>query len=319
MFLDALVGHRGDQTVEVWERGDGLFFGTGAISQEKIAAEGTWETKLALLGFEVDLSLNTISLPGPKIIGAINIIEKDEFNPGCRILSVQHVQELRGCMKHWCSAGRIWRWLTEPVNQILPHADPSGIWIRCDDWAKWTAFWAVIRFIRDLASDHLDWGRLFTGRFSDLVGVHKELTVSGSDRTVLWFSGAATPNCVGGVNWLNREFFVGNREDSIRPFLPPNRVSANINEVEYLTEITRAAIWNFPHENLVICGITDNMVSNMRYQKGGARSGAGLQLTRTFHRWMIDRRTRLYSFYLLRLLSFRTQSHCRFSIAGRGV
>ena len=55
--------------------------------------------------------------------------------------------------------------------------------------------------------------------------------------------------------------------------------------------------WNFPRGNLVICGIADNSVSNMWYLKGKARSGAGLQLTRTFHRWLIEQCARLYSFY----------------------
>ena len=95
MFLEALVGRRCDQTVDVWGRGAELFFDTGAISKKKIKVEGTWGTKLALLGYEVDLASNTISLPGPKILGAVNIIQKAEFNPGCRTLSVQSVQGLR--------------------------------------------------------------------------------------------------------------------------------------------------------------------------------------------------------------------------------
>ena len=64
MFLEALVGHRCDQTADVWERGGELFFDTGAISKKKIKVEGTWGTKLALLGYEVDLASNTISLRG---------------------------------------------------------------------------------------------------------------------------------------------------------------------------------------------------------------------------------------------------------------
>lgn len=116
-------------------------------------------------------------------------------------------------------------------------------------------------------------------------------------RTAMWFSGDSTPWCVGGVNWLAREFFVGTPEEFIRPFFPPNRSRATINEVEYLTEIMCTAKWNFDHENLVICGITDNSVSNMWYLQGKARIGAGLQLTRPFRRWLIGQHTRLYSFY----------------------
>ena len=111
------------------------------------------------------------------------------------------------------------------------------------------------------------------------------------------FRGGATPSWNFGVNWLEREFFVEHPDEFARPFLPPNRRQAHINEVEYLTEVMRTAAWDFPRGNLVICGIADNSVSNMWYLKGKARSGAGLQLTRTSHRWLIEQRTRLYSFY----------------------
>ena len=49
--------------------------------------------------------------------------------------------------------------------------------------------------------------------------------------------------------------------------------------------------------DLVICGITDHACSDIWYSKGRAKSGVGLRLTRTFHRWLLGRHFRMCSFY----------------------
>lgn len=117
------------------------------------------------------------------------------------------------------------------------------------------------------------------------------------DRAFIWYSGDETPDCIGCANWDTPEFFVGPPAEFVDPFLPNNRSSAHINEVGFQTEIMRTATWNSDHPNLVMCGITDNSTSNMRYVKGKAKRGAGLQLAHTFHRWLIAQRFRKYSFY----------------------
>ena len=129
-----------------------------------------------LLGYVVDLEEDAISSPAPKIIGATNLIQSPEFNTGCRTLTLQSVQELRGCINHWSKTWRVWNWLTEPANQMIDCTDSAHIWTRRHDWEKWHAFWAVIQFIRDLSSGRALWRTLFTGRFSELVGLHREAT-----------------------------------------------------------------------------------------------------------------------------------------------
>ena len=81
------------------------------------------------------------------------------------------------------------------------------------------------------------------------------------------------------------------------PFYPDNRSSAHINETEYLTEILRAVLWSSDLPDLVMCGITDNTCSDMRFSKGRAKRGAGLRLTRTFHRWLLEKQFRMCSVY----------------------
>ena len=81
------------------------------------------------------------------------------------------------------------------------------------------------------------------------------------------------------------------------PFLPANRDAAHINVVEFLTEILCAVVWSVNPPILVMCEITDNTSSDMRYTNGKARRGDGLRLARTFHRWLLSRVFRLYSCY----------------------
>ena len=107
-----------------------------------------------------------MSLPDSKIIGARNLMRSPAFGPGNLTPDVHSVQELRGSINHWACASRIWPWLAEPINQIMPYVDRNQVWIRRNDAAKWESFWAVVQFARDLTTDLPRWGRLFTGEFT---------------------------------------------------------------------------------------------------------------------------------------------------------
>ena len=297
MFLEASIGHRQRKSVGIWGSGAVLFYGTGAISERRLSVEGSWAKELILLGFNVHLEGDFISLPEPKILGAINLINAAEFNPGCRTISLRIIQELRRCINHWANTGYIWRRLTEPINQMMNNVDIAGVWVRCSDWGKWAAFRSVIQFIRDLTVDFSSLRLLFTGTFSELVGIQRELTAPYPNRTCIWFSGDVTLERAGGLNWSTREYFGEGPGEFISPCLPSTRSDAQIDELEFLTEILRTVAWNVDSPNLAICGITDNSSSNMRYMKGKAKRGAGLQLARTFHKWLLTQHFRMYSFY----------------------
>ena len=200
---------------------------------------------LILLGFNVHLEDgDVISLPEPKIIGTVNLISAAEFNHGCRTISLGGIQEHPGCINHWANTGYIWRWLTEPINQMMNNVDTSGVCIMCSDWVKWDAFWSVIQFIRDLAVDFSSWRLLFTGTFYALVGARRQLTAPSPNRTCVWFSGDATLERVGWVNWSTLEYFAGGPGEFISPFAPSTRPDARISELEFPTEIMRAVTWN---------------------------------------------------------------------------
>ena len=165
MFLEAWVGNHSDTSVSVWGDVDGLFFGEKSISEKKMRDEGMWSRALLLVGFRIDLHLNTISLPPPKILGACNLINSPSLGTGCYVLDLHIAQGLRGCINHWACTGRIWRWLAEPVNSLLAMADTNQMWARCNDQAKWGAFWSVVQFIRDITKEEHPWPTLFSGIF----------------------------------------------------------------------------------------------------------------------------------------------------------
>ena len=297
MFLEAWVGNRADTSVSVWGEGADLFFGNGPISKKKLRAEGMWSQNLLLSGYQIDLQLNVISLPPPKILGACNLINSPSLDPGCYVLDLHVVQELRGCINHWSCTGRVWRWLVEPVNSLLALADINQMWVRCADQSKWGAFWSVMQFIRDVTQDDTLWPLLFSGTFSDLVGVQQEIVLPEPIRSVVWFSADATPTTVGGVNWPNREYFVIDPLPFIRPFLPISRNDSHIDELEYLVEIMRTVTWSYDDSNLILFGVTDNATANSWIANGKSRRGDGLQLTRTFHMWLLKQQFRFFSFY----------------------
>ena len=81
MFIEACIGNRAQQNVEKWEWRATQIMGLTAISTEKLELEGTWGNELVLLGYHVDLQKDVISLPGPKVVGAHNLIHKASSTP----------------------------------------------------------------------------------------------------------------------------------------------------------------------------------------------------------------------------------------------
>ena len=218
MFIEARLGTRQKQCVEKWEWAATRFLGDTAIIKTKLELEGEWSKELLLLGFHVDLKLDEITPPDPKIVGAYNLLHLNVFNPGNYTIPLQTMQELRGSLNHWSNTNRIWKWLSEPINQMLGQTDTNLLWIRCSDPEKWLAFWHVILFIREVADDECNWRKLPKGCFTELVGVHAEMSLPNPGRRRLWFSGDATPSCFAGINWDSREFFYDSPRTSPNPF-----------------------------------------------------------------------------------------------------
>ena len=207
MFIESFLGERPKICVELWEKGVRLFLGQTCISQKKLEMEGRWETEAVFLGFRINFDADLTSLPNPKITGAYNLLQKQAYDHGNCAVQLHDIQELRGCINLWPYTGRIWKWLTRPVNQLLSYADSNGLWIRCNDPEKWQSFWQALQFMREVVEGENNWPLLFTGVFSEIAGLEHEMTLPDKP-SATWFSADATPTCIGGINCHTKEFFV---------------------------------------------------------------------------------------------------------------
>ena len=95
-------------------------------------------------------------------------------------------------------------------------------------------------------------GELFTGVSAGLIGIVKEMAIPDDHRSACWFSADATPECVGGINWRNMQFFAEQPLEFAQPFLPYNRTRAHINEIEFLAKSMCAVIWSAEHPALIM-------------------------------------------------------------------
>ena len=193
IFAEATIGTRDEQSVAKWEWAATQLLGPTAISGKKLIPEGQWGQGLVLLGFQVNLGRSEISRPDPKLVGAYNLVRQDVLNPGNYAIPSQALQGFRGCMNRWGNTHRLWRWLVEPANQLLGQTDTNLLWIRCSDPGKWLAFWHAIQFRREVSTDESNWRLHFHGTFSELFGVHAEMSFPSIARRCVWFSGDATP------------------------------------------------------------------------------------------------------------------------------
>ena len=108
-------------------------WGYVANSQKKLALEGSFGSELALLGYRIDLVVDTIALPGPKLFGGHNLAHLGVFTPCNYTIPLQTIRALRGSMGRWRCADRLWRWLVEPANQMIGKTDTAFLRMRRGD------------------------------------------------------------------------------------------------------------------------------------------------------------------------------------------
>ena len=165
MFIEPKLGNRPQISVEIWGLGVMLLLGLTGISERKRRIERQWAPELVLLGFHIDLVRDSISMPNPKIAGDADILSSPVFDTGNYVLGIRDAQELRGCINHWAYTGRVWLWLTPPINKMLSYADNVGLWVRCDDPEKWTSFWNAVQFTMEIVADGDNCASPFRRRF----------------------------------------------------------------------------------------------------------------------------------------------------------
>lgn len=90
-----------------------------AINQDKLDEEGVWKQQHVILGFNLNASNMTTTLPEAKIIDAPILIEGILQWKGAHILLIKSAQQLRGCVEHFGATSPVWRALAAPVDDPL--------------------------------------------------------------------------------------------------------------------------------------------------------------------------------------------------------
>ena len=62
-----------------------------------------------MIGYPVDFSERTITLPNYEITGARNLVDFPRFDLSDRPVTLRDIQELRGNVTRWNGANDVWR------------------------------------------------------------------------------------------------------------------------------------------------------------------------------------------------------------------
>ena len=162
IFIEPCLGLRPEVTVTCWEHLRRGLLGQDALNAEKLEEEeeGDWKENQILLGFEVGVNSLRIALPTPKIAHASEVIDRDVFTHGNRIIPVRKVKEWRGLVNHWGYARRFWKYRDGPINSLLRFSDITGTWVRCDNDQVWISLRNLVQLMRSISGMEEMWKEL---------------------------------------------------------------------------------------------------------------------------------------------------------------
>ena len=144
MLAEPRIGSRPEDSATEWENICRWILTKKSINEEKALLEGKWSTQQTILGFNVNTTLGTISIPDGRILVARKMILSDVFIPGNARISLRDVQVLRGLCQHWLVANWFWKIPLQTIDVLLTHADESSSYVTCDDGDIWTGFWTLL-------------------------------------------------------------------------------------------------------------------------------------------------------------------------------
>ena len=101
--------------------------GEDAINQNKLDEEGNWIHTHTMLGFNVDSSTLSISLPDVKVAGARALFEQLAEKTGSHVLEVVTLHQIRGHVEHFKSANSMCKFSTGPIDLLLRYTDERAV------------------------------------------------------------------------------------------------------------------------------------------------------------------------------------------------
>ena len=104
------------------------------------------------------------------------------------------------------------------------------------------AFWRVIHFARQLASDSQKSLRLFGGDMANLLPTRRMISGPRQVVLILWTSGDAPLSRIRWINWARLGYYLGNPNLLIEPFLGMRRKDG-IYDFEFSGDIGGVRLW----------------------------------------------------------------------------
>ena len=248
-----------------WEAITVGVLGDEAINQDKLDEEGDWSHTHTMLGFDIDSSTLSISLPDVKVAGARVLFEQLAEKTGPHVLEVVTLQQIRGHVEHFKSTNSMWKFLTGPIDLLLRYTDERAVWVNCPVPEIWQSFWNSLSLIFDTLPCESRWKNLFRGSLMRLLTPDQRLSIR-LDRVsprflpdnFVWVSVDATLELLGGLSWGDGEFFRCPTNAALPHFRPPVIGEPIISECELVAATMAIMTWaQHGCRNIVLC--TDNM------------------------------------------------------------
>eukprot|EP00438_Fugacium_kawagutii_P010033 Skav212665 [mRNA] locus=scaffold1227:565246:577475:+ [translate_table: standard] len=211
VLIEPKIGVRPWLSVNTMEDCTRQALGGGAINAAKDEVEGALETRKLIWGLLYDTEKNTRSLPAQKLEKASHLLHLPEFDHGNTRIPLKLVQELRGNQQFWISVLPSLKPLLSASNALLgpPTADGMAQPRGNEEQRRrvWVRFWEAIELQRLLVDNRAEWGVRFTHPMTEALTLRELLAMPGYQHKVIWASGDATLDRVGGIDWTNRKAF----------------------------------------------------------------------------------------------------------------
>ena len=288
MLIEPRLGRRLDMTSSSVDWAVKQCLGFGAISGKKLNVEGHWAMQHVLLGFEVDVNLGKINLPDEKVEGARRLILQEIYDPGCKIVTVKAMLELRGNFTHWSMSNTVWTYCARPIDLLLGYADEAQVWTQCENEEIWRAYWNTMEWLRDLCKVDGGWKKLFAGDLDRRLPLKIRLSGNLDLAPIMWISTDATLQIIGVINWYRKQFLRMPVGTLFEPFMKKTTRSVHISDVEMLAIVMGLVVWvtNFGGTAL---NIADNLNALQWFASQKAQHGVSLQMLRSALKWIIQR------------------------------
>ena len=291
VLVEAEVGLRPWVSAEVYEEGVRKLLGKAAINAEKDELEGAFRVEQCVWGLTINTELNKAFLPERRILKGAHLLAHQNFDYGCKDVTLKQMQQFRGIMTGWAvvvpalknelKAADVFLGKGEPNMRVRPklkgYGDPEE-----EEQRSWEELWELFTSCRWLSSRTETWATKFGASLPELLEPRERLSLPGAWDGVVYVSSDATTQVIGAVDWTNLVAARASMKD-LRPWLEQalqgedgaDNEEARIHLAEMLSSVAFACEVGARWTGKVVIYAGDNMVVRSWVEKRQSNSRAG--------------------------------------------